>query len=60
MDHRLSGADNYFATYDFADQWRKGEQLMRMRFWHRPLSAMTKSIRRAQADRAAEGGLRLE
>jgi len=25
MDHRLSGADNYFATYHFAEQWRKGD-----------------------------------
>ena len=47
MDHRLSGADNYFATYDFTDQWRKGDQLIQMQFWHRPLRAMTQSIRRA-------------
>ena len=47
MDHRLSGADNYFATYDFTDQWRKGDQLIQMQFWHRPLRAMTQSICRA-------------
>jgi ubiquinone/menaquinone biosynthesis C-methylase UbiE len=41
MDHPLAGGPDYFATYDFTEEWTKGGQSMLMRFWHRPLHAMT-------------------
>lgn len=44
MDHALAGGDDYFATYDFVEEWRKGDHPVRMRFWHRPLSAMTRAL----------------
>jgi SAM-dependent methyltransferase len=44
MDHRLAGGDDYFATYDFSETWRRGEHEVRMRFWHRPLRAMTRAL----------------
>lgn len=47
MDHALAGGDDYFATYDFAEQWRTGDHVARMRFWHRPLSAMTRALHEA-------------
>ncbi|WNV76526.1 methyltransferase domain-containing protein [Geodermatophilus sp. DSM 44513] len=47
MDHALAGGRDYFATYDFTDEWRRGGRTMRMRFWHRPLSAMTRALREA-------------
>jgi len=47
MDHKLSGEERYFATYEFSEEWRKGEEVARMRFWHRPLSAMVRDLRDA-------------
>jgi SAM-dependent methyltransferase len=47
MDHALAGGSDYFATYDFPEEWRKGEDVVQMRFWHRPLSAMTQALREA-------------
>jgi len=47
MDHVLAGGVDYFATYAFTDQWDKEGQTARMRFWHRPLSAMTRDLRTA-------------
>jgi SAM-dependent methyltransferase len=44
MDHALAGGTNYFATYDFSEQWSKDGHTMRMRFWHRPLSAMIRAL----------------
>jgi SAM-dependent methyltransferase len=44
MDHALAGGPNYFATYDFTETWQRGDHHVRMRFWHRPLSAMTGAI----------------
>lgn len=44
MDHGLAGGANYFATYEFADSWMRGGREMSMRFWHRPLSAMTAAL----------------
>jgi SAM-dependent methyltransferase len=41
MDHPLSGRPNYFATYDFTEEWTRGGQTVLMRFWHRPLHTMT-------------------
>lgn len=47
MDHALAGAADYFATYEFTDEWTKGGQPVAMRFWHRPLHAMTGAFRAA-------------
>jgi SAM-dependent methyltransferase len=47
MDHPLAGGPDYFATYDFTEEWTKGGQSMLMRFWHRPLRAMTDAFRAA-------------
>jgi SAM-dependent methyltransferase len=47
MDHALAGGPDYFATYDFADEWEKGERTVSMRFWHRPLHAMTDALQDA-------------
>jgi len=44
MDHALAGGANYFATYDFTETWQRGDQLVQMRFWHRPLSSMTNAL----------------
>jgi SAM-dependent methyltransferase len=47
MDHPLAGGPDYFATYDFTEEWTKGGQSALMRFWHRPLHAMTDAFRSA-------------
>jgi SAM-dependent methyltransferase len=47
MDHALAGGPDYFATYDFTEQWTKGGQTVLMRFWHRPLHVMTDAFRAA-------------
>jgi SAM-dependent methyltransferase len=44
MDHALAGGSDYFATYDFTETWQRGDAEVRMRFWHRPLTAMTAAI----------------
>lgn len=44
MDHALAGGSDYFATYDFSEDWHSGEQAVQMRFWHRPLRAMIRSL----------------
>ena len=49
MDHPLAGGPDYFATYDFTEEWTKGGQTVLMRFWHRPLHAMTDAFRAARA-----------
>jgi len=32
---------NYFATYNFTEEWTMGGQTAQMSFWHRPLHATT-------------------
>ena len=44
IDHTLAGGANYFTTYDFTETRQRGDHRVRMRFWHRPLSAMTRAI----------------
>ena len=44
MDHSVAHGSNYFATYDFTEDWQKGDQTVTMRFWHRPLSAMIRAL----------------
>jgi SAM-dependent methyltransferase len=45
MDHALAGGGDYFATYEIEEEWIKAGQRMPVRFWHRPLSAMTASLK---------------
>ncbi len=47
MDHLLAGGSDYFATYDFTEEWTRGERTVTMRFWHRPLRAMITALREA-------------
>ena len=44
MDHALADGDDYFATYQFDEEWQLGECIASMRFWHRPLSDMTRAL----------------
>ena len=40
--HRLAGRKtDYFATYNWTEEWTMGGQSALMSFWHRPLHAMT-------------------
>ncbi|EHB44035.1 conserved hypothetical protein [uncultured Mycobacterium sp.] len=40
--HRQAGqTTNYFATYNWTEQWVMGGQTATMSFWNRPLHAMT-------------------
>src|SRR5689334_14224157 len=40
--HRQEGRNvDYFATYDWTEDWSMGGQTVPMRFWNRPLHAMT-------------------
>jgi SAM-dependent methyltransferase len=47
MDHALARGESYFDTYELSETWTKGGQTAEMRFWHRPLSEMTRSLRDA-------------
>jgi SAM-dependent methyltransferase len=47
MDHVLAQGSNYFETYEFADQWKKGGRTIRTRYWHRPLHAMVDALTEA-------------
>jgi SAM-dependent methyltransferase len=44
MDHPPDSPLSYFATYPIEEQWTRGGRTVTMRFWHRPLSAMTAAI----------------
>jgi SAM-dependent methyltransferase len=40
--HRAAGREtDYFATYNWTEEWTVGSQTALMSFWHRPLHAMT-------------------
>jgi SAM-dependent methyltransferase len=40
--HRMAGQrTNYFATYNWTEEWTMGGQVVPMSFWNRPLHAMT-------------------
>jgi hypothetical protein len=40
--HREAGREtDYFATYNWTEEWTMGGQTALMSFWHRPLHAMT-------------------
>jgi SAM-dependent methyltransferase len=46
--HREQGRTaSYFETYDWTGEWTFGGQSALMRFWHRPLHAMTEAFTRA-------------
>jgi ubiquinone/menaquinone biosynthesis C-methylase UbiE len=40
-DHLLAGGHDYFGTFQLDDRWEKGGEVMEMRYWRRPLGAMT-------------------
>ena len=43
--HHRDGLDpDYFATYQWTDDWPMGERTMSMSFWNRPLRAMTSAF----------------
>jgi SAM-dependent methyltransferase len=56
MDHQLGGGRSYFDTYDFSEVWLRGGQPVTMRFWHRPVHAMTDAFSAAgfRIDRISE------
>lgn len=43
-DHLLAGGHDYFATFQLDDCWEKGGEVMEMRYWRRPLHAMTEAL----------------
>jgi SAM-dependent methyltransferase len=43
----LSDNDQYFAIHQYEDHWQRGDGVMHMRFWHRPLRAMFADFARA-------------
>jgi len=44
LDHVLSGGDDYFATALWDDTWTVGGEPVTMRFWRRPLHAITDAL----------------
>jgi hypothetical protein len=42
MDMRINGSDDYFGTYTYTEDWVRDGRTMRMRFWHRPLRAVSR------------------
>jgi len=45
MDQPSPGQDDYFATYEITEEWAMNGQTALMRFWHRPLHAMTDAFK---------------
>jgi len=43
-DHVLAGSRDYFGTFLLDDRWEKGGEIMEMRYWRRPLHAMTAAL----------------
>lgn len=43
-DHILAGGHDYFGTFQLDDRWEKGGEIMEMRYWRRPLQAMTAAL----------------
>jgi ubiquinone/menaquinone biosynthesis C-methylase UbiE len=43
-DHVLAGSRDYFGTFQLDDRWEKGGEVMDMRYWRRPLHAMTAAL----------------
>jgi SAM-dependent methyltransferase len=43
-DHLLAGGKDYFGTFQLDDRWEKGGEVMEMRYWRRPLGAMTAAL----------------
>lgn len=40
----LEAGDSYFDTYQWSEEWRRGDGRITMRFWHRPLHAITDAL----------------
>ena len=43
-DHVLAGSRDYFGKFQLDDRWEKGGEVMEMRYWRRPLHAMTDAL----------------
>jgi ubiquinone/menaquinone biosynthesis C-methylase UbiE len=43
-DHVLAGGHDYFGTFQLDDRWEKRGEVMEMRYWRRPLHAMTNAL----------------
>ncbi len=43
-DHLLAGGHDYFGTFQLDDCWEKGGETLEMRYWRRPLHAMTEAL----------------
>jgi ubiquinone/menaquinone biosynthesis C-methylase UbiE len=43
-DHLLAGGHDYFGTFQLDDRWEKGGETLEMRYWRRPLHAMTEAL----------------
>ena len=44
LSHAIGGGDDYFAVYEFDDEWEVGGEVVRMHYWHRPLSAISRAL----------------
>jgi SAM-dependent methyltransferase len=52
LSHAIGEGDDYFATYEIDDEWEVAGRVTRMRYWHRPLSAISRAL--------ADGGFVIE
>ena len=44
MRAAVEAGDSYFDTYEWTDEWRRGDGRITMRFWHRPLHAIMDAL----------------
>ena len=44
LSHAIGHGDDYFAVYEFDDEWEVGNQVARLRYWHRPLGAISQAL----------------
>jgi SAM-dependent methyltransferase len=44
LSHAIGEGDDYFATYEIDDEWEVGGRTTRVRYWHRPLSAISRAL----------------
>ena len=45
LSHVIGAGDDYFAIYEIDDEWEVGDTVARMRYWHRPLSAISRALK---------------
>lgn len=44
MRRAVDAGTSYFDTYQWSEEWRRGDGRITMRFWHRPLHAITDAL----------------